>query len=120
MMLRPKLCFRMTAPAAPMKPEEKAPPPISDYRKPGSIISVRDLGWMRRSWPALSHWTNDLGMTIPGRDLRPSLSRSVRDRAGDRKSVVQGRGHGPAGHRRGEDRQARRGEGGHAAGRGSE
>src|SRR5690625_2554256 len=78
----PETLLPMTAPAAPMKPEEKAPPPISDYQKPGSIISVRDLGWMRRSWPALSHWTNDLGMTIPGRDLRPSLSRSVRDRAG--------------------------------------
>src|SRR5690625_2987863 len=82
MMLPPKLCFRMTAPAAPMKPEEKAPPPISDYQKPGSIISVRDLGWMRRSWPALSPVTNDRGIAIPGRDPRPSLGRSGRDRAG--------------------------------------
>src|SRR5690625_5170878 len=82
MLLPPKLCFRMTAPAAPLKPEEKAPPPSSAYQKPGSIISVRHLGWMRRTWPALSHGTDDRGMPIPGRDLRPSLSRGVRDRAG--------------------------------------
>src|SRR5690625_5991174 len=96
MMLPPKLCFRMTAPAAPMKPEEKAPPPISDYRKPGSIISVRDLGWMRRSWPALSLWTNDLGMTTPSKGHRLQLSRSVRGRAGrseEHTSELQSRGH---------------------------